>query len=303
MLVLPIGTQIVSRTEVRGPDGVPRHPAGAVGTITGVPADASHSYRIRFPDGFEASLSRFDVMALQAYQQSAVGGNLHPLDEFDLKRHVIYRCVIGSRAYGLDHEGSDTDRRGMHWSLWGVPEQLEDSAMQECYWELQKVLTLALKANPNVLECLYSPLVEEMTPLAAELIAGREMFLSKLVYQTYNGYVMSQFKKLQQDLRTRGEVKWKHVMHLIRLLLAGISILRDGVLEVRVEKFRAELLAIRDGRMKWEEIDAWRVRLHGEFDAAFAGTRLPERPDYERANAFLLKARRSMVTKHEEMKL
>ena len=32
-----------------------------------------------------------------------------------------------------------------------------------------------------------------------------------------------------------------------------------------------------------------------EFDQAFAKTNLPERPDYEKANAFLIKARRSMV--------
>ena len=29
----------------------------------------------------------------------------------DLNERVIYRCVIGSRAYGLDDERSDTDRR------------------------------------------------------------------------------------------------------------------------------------------------------------------------------------------------
>jgi len=59
---------------------------------------------------------------------------------------VIFRCVVGSRAYGLDGPGSDTDRRGiylppadLHWSLYGVPEQIEDHERQECYWELQKL--------------------------------------------------------------------------------------------------------------------------------------------------------------------
>ncbi|CAN5411866.1 hypothetical protein BH11PLA2_BH11PLA2_41590 [soil metagenome] len=55
---------------------------------------------------------------------------------------------------------------------------------------------LALKANPNVLECLSSPLVLTATPLATELLAMRSCFLSKLVYQTFNGYVMSQFRKM-----------------------------------------------------------------------------------------------------------
>ncbi len=34
----------------------------------------------------------------------------------DLYEHVIYRCVIGSRAYGLDEDGSDIDRRGIYLS-------------------------------------------------------------------------------------------------------------------------------------------------------------------------------------------
>lgn len=145
-------------------------------------------------------------------------------------KRVIFRCVIGSQAYGLANDESDTDRRGvflppagMHWSLQGVPEQIECDDTQETYWELQKFLTLALRANPNVLECLYSPLVELATPLGAELLALRPAFLSRLVYQTFNGYVVSQFKKMQADIRNHGQVKWKHVMHLIRLLLSGIE--------------------------------------------------------------------------------
>src|SRR5262249_38858393 len=140
-----------------------------------------------------------------------------PLADFDLREYIIYRCVAGSRAYGLDEAGSDTDRRGIylppaerHWSLYGVPEQLENDATQECYWELQRFLVLALKATPNVLECLYTPLVEHAAPLAQELLAMRGVFLSRLIYQTYNGYVMSQFKKLGTDLRSRGAIRWKH---------------------------------------------------------------------------------------------
>ena len=30
----------------------------------------------------------------------------------------------------------------MHWSLYGVPEQLESPGTEECYWELQKFLNL-----------------------------------------------------------------------------------------------------------------------------------------------------------------
>lgn len=306
-LILPVGTQVVALVDVRGPDGKAVHPRGAVGVIVQAPADYWHSYRVRFPDGFEAAFRRQELAILSHYKAgeigaSALGEGEHPLAEYNLYDRVIYRCVVGSRAYGLDDAESDTDRRGiylppaeLHWSLYGVPEQLENLETEETYWEIQKFLTLALKANPNVLECLYTPLVEHATPLARELLEMRQAFLSKMVYQTYNGYVMSQFKKLQADLRNRGAVKWKHVMHLIRLLLAGITVLKEQHVPVRVAEHRERLLAIKRGEIPFDEVERWRLDLHRQFDAAVESTTLPDRPDYERANALLLKARREAL--------
>ena len=64
---------------------------------------------------------------------------------------------------------------------------------------------------------------------------------------------------------------------------------------VRVEEHRSQLLAIRTGEMSWEEANAWRLSLHQSFDVAFANTRLPERPDYSQANAFLIRARKMAI--------
>jgi hypothetical protein len=226
-LLLPVGTQVVALVETATADGRTR-PRGAVGVIVRAPEDRAHAYRVRFVDAGESSLlgSQLSVRKELRRQETA---SPEASDE-DLYAYVIYRCIVGSRAYGLEEADSDTDRRGIylppahrHWSLAGVPEQLEREETQETYWELQKFVSLALKANPNVLECLYCPLVEHATPLAQELLDLRAIFLSKPLYQTYNGYVLSQFKKLGQDLRTRGTVRWKHAMHLIRLLLSGVT--------------------------------------------------------------------------------
>jgi predicted nucleotidyltransferase len=278
------------------------HPAGAVGVIVQSPTDRTHAYRVRFADGFEAAIHPTQLTRLADYKRQEIGSTASPPDD-GLFDRVIYRCVIGSRAYGLDDEDSDTDRRGvylpaaeMHWSLFGVPEQLENDATQEVYWELQKFLVLALKANPNVLECLYSPIVESVTPLGEELLEMRNAFLSKLVFQTYSGYVASQFKKMQADLRNQGRVKWKHVMHLIRLLISGTQVLTDQRVVVDVGEFRDRLLAIKHGEVTFAEADKWRKALQGSFESAFAATKLPDRPDYERANAFLIHARRTAVS-------
>jgi uncharacterized protein len=281
-LVIPVGTKVVTK------------PRGRVGVVTHAPASPEHVYRVRFADGPEESFGRAELTIFK-HAQAEVPGSADPAD---LLRFVIYRCIVGSTAYGLSREGSDVDRRGFYlppaelkWSLAGVPEQLESDS-EDTYWELEKFIRLALKANPNVLECLYSPLVETCTPLAQELIDMRHIFLSQHVHRTYNAYVLSQFKKLERDLRNIGEIRWKHVMHLIRLLLSGVQVLRHGFVPLRVDDYRDRLLAIRRGEVPWNDVEQWRLELHGELDSALESTKLPEHPDYEQANRFLIRARR-----------
>ena len=300
-IILPTGTQVVTRTALARGGGTER-PRGAVGVVVRAPLDGRHGYRVRFPDGDEATLRRGDFAVRRQALREGIDDVLDPMAEHDLYSHVVLRVVVGSRAYGLDEPGSDTDLRGvylppaaLHWSLVGVPEQLENPERDEVYWELQKFLALALKANPNILECLYTPRVEFAAPVGEELLAMRDAFLSKLVYQTYSGYVMSQFKKLRRHRENHGAVKPKHVMHLVRLLLSGIEVLERGHLRVEVGEHRDRLFAIRRGEMEWAEVDRWRLALHERFDRAYTRTALPERPDYARANDFLVRARRSMV--------
>ncbi|MBX7207399.1 MAG: nucleotidyltransferase domain-containing protein [Verrucomicrobiaceae bacterium] len=290
------GTQVVAKIEIRGSQGACVHPRGVVGIVTRTPCGHEQHYLVRFPDGFEASLT-FDQIEVLKHFKERLGEVTTP--DFDLDEFVIYRCVVGSRAYGLETDASDTDLRGIYlappdlqWSLFGAPEQFEDNATQSCYWELQKFIVMALRANPNILECLYSPLMEKVTPVAEELLGMREHFLSQMIFQTFNGYALSQFKKIEQDLRNHGRVKWKHAMHLLRLLITGAATLRERHVPVRVEQHRDELLAVKHGERTWDQVNTWRLALHGEFERALTETKLPERPDYERANDILVRARR-----------
>ena len=298
-LIFPVGSRVVALVDVPGGEGRVHQPRGAVGVVVRAPVDREHSYRIRFPDGSEASLRQHELDLLARSLEGDIADADVVAQRHNLYDRVFYRCVIGSQAYGLAGDESDVDRRGvylppadLHWSLYGVPEQLENQVTQEHYWELQRFLVLALKANPNVLECLFTPLVETATPLAHELLGLRTMFVTRLVYQTYNGYVVSQFRKLQADLRNHGAPKWKHVMHLLRLLIAGATALRTGEIVVHVGEHRERLLAVRRGEVPWDEVEAWRHALHEELRTAYDGTSLPERPDYERASEFLVSARK-----------
>lgn len=299
--ILPVGTRIVTREPIRNSADDVIFAPGTVGVVIQSPRDNSHAYRVRFMDETQESLKR-DAFTVYAEHKRPDTDRSLPDDE--LYQYVIYRCVVGSKAYGLSHDDSDTDIRGfylppahLHWSLYGVPEQLEDPQTDRVFWEIQKFIMLALKANPNILECLYTPLVLDASPLAQRLIDGREMFMCRLIYQTYNGYVLSQFRRLKRHRENHGHIRWKHAMHLIRLLIAGTTALQTGEIPVEVPaQYRERLLAIRDGQMSWKDVNAWRKALHDELDTAFAETSLPDRPDYERANQFLIDARRSAIS-------
>ena len=78
----------------------------------------------------------------------------------DLKEQglIIYECISGSRAYGLDLPTSDTDIRGVFllpqhvlYGLNYVP-QVSNATNDEVYYELGRFMDLLAKNNPNILE-------------------------------------------------------------------------------------------------------------------------------------------------------
>ncbi|WJV49683.1 nucleotidyltransferase domain-containing protein [Streptomyces flavofungini] len=237
-----------------------------------------------------------------------------PLDPLDLVReHTIYACVMGSRAFGLATDGSDTDRRGvflaptpLFWRFEKPPTHVEGPADEQFGWELERFCELALRANPNVLECLHSPLVEHVTDTGRELLALRPAFLSRQAHETFalpqalnfvrageTPSALGQRKKLDADVRTHGAPRWKHAMHLLRLLMSCRDLLLTGELTIDVGDRREPLLAVKRGEVGWPEVEAWMARLAAEADAAAASTSLPLEPDRRRVEDFLYRARRA----------
>lgn len=114
---------------------------------------------------------------------------------------LLFECVSGSRAYGLDTPESDVDLRGVFVAPqqllfgFGAPDQVSDDSHDETYFEIGRFVELLLKNNPNILEMLYAapdctrfrhPLFDLLKP---------EMFLSKLCEATFSGYAISQIRK------------------------------------------------------------------------------------------------------------
>ena len=67
------GTQVVSLVEIRGANNSLVHPRGAVGVVTRTPAgEAEKHFLVRFPDGFEASLTRDQIDILKLFKDRSV---------------------------------------------------------------------------------------------------------------------------------------------------------------------------------------------------------------------------------------
>ncbi|MFB7655508.1 MULTISPECIES: DNA polymerase beta superfamily protein [unclassified Streptomyces] len=231
--------------------------------------------------------------------------------ELLVRDHTIYACVMGSRAFGLATEDSDTDRRGvflaptpLFWRFEKPPAHVEGPAEEQFSWELERFCELALRANPNVLECLHSPLVEYADATGRELLSLRDAFLSRRVHETFTRYAHGQRRKLDAAVRTHGAPRWKHAMHLLRLLESARDLLRTGTLTIDVGDRRESLLAVKRGEVPWPEVETRMTRLTRENDEAAHHTPLPTEPDRRRVEDFLLRTRHASALQtnpHDEV--
>lgn len=296
--VIPPGTQVVLKQHITVDAN--RKKSGSVGVVVKCPPHNEEPYLVRFPDESEI-LIPFSHLTTRRRE---IDNILAASEDFDYRQCIVYKCQVGSHAFGLATQDSDTDIRGIflppakqHWSLFDIPQQLESKSgvNDEVYWEFEKFVKLALKANPNILETLWTPKVIYLDPIAEPLRDSRHAFLSSHLYKTYSGYVLSQFRRMKNAYESKGSYKPKHAMHLIRLLYSGIGALRNGEIMIDVSVHREQLLTIKSGAFSFEEVRELALELDNEFQIAFENTELPEQPDFELVNRILVNARRSMA--------
>jgi len=123
------------------------------------------------------------------------------IQELKEKELIIYECISGSRAYGLDLPTSDTDIKGVYilpkdmiYGMKYIP-QVADKTNDTVYYELGRFLELLAKNNPNILELLATPTDKVLIkhPIIDKIKPS--LFLSKKCKDTFGGYAFSQVKK------------------------------------------------------------------------------------------------------------
>ena len=305
---IPVGSQVVlteslpfGESDVLGSSPSFKK-SGSVGVVIKGPPHNGEPYLVRFADEVEIEIE-FKKLSLRRREIENIL-SVNPQEDFS--PYIIYRCKVGSKAFGLANEDSDDDLRGIFlppadrtWSMYKIPEQIEikTDVDDEVYWEIEKFFRLAVKANPNILETLWTPIVLDASPVAQNIRTNRSAFLSNHIYKTYSGYVLSQFRRMKNAYEKTGKFKNKHAMHLVRLLYSGIGAMKTGEIMIDVSQHREQLLEIRNGKFGFEEIRQLALKLDREFQEAFESSVLPEQPDFAAIDKMLIEARNSMVRK------
>lgn len=198
---LPHGTEVTLRVE-RVVNGR-RVPQGLVGRI------------VRAREG------GFDVLVTGVgelwYARSELAPRRAGQLEFAQRREAAWQALmpcrvleatVGSRAWGLAHEGSDTDVRGAFalpftWTAGLVepPRDLVSADGSATYWEARKLVEQALRSDPNTFELLFVPSVKALDDIGQWILDARDAFPSRLLFGSFGRYALSQLDKLSASQR------------------------------------------------------------------------------------------------------
>ncbi len=240
---------------------------------------------------------------------------------------LMLRVLVGSGVHGTAIGGQDDidemgvcveppqsvigSKRFEHYTFRTQPEGVCSGPgdLDLVIYGLRKYAALAAQGNPTVLLPLFVPEHHVLfaNDFGHELRANRALFLSKQAGARFQGYLHSQRKGLmglrsggtnnqgRADIRARYGFDTKFAMHMVRLGLQGVELLRTGVFSLPVpEPFLTWLRELRQGLHTKEEALDFAERLETEIADLMAGDEspLPDRPDYDAINDWLMSVHR-----------
>ncbi len=119
-----------------------------------------------------------------------------------MKTNIIFKCIVGSQAYGTSTPTSDTDYKGVYLQsneeiLTGKYRQQLEVSKDETYYEVARFLDLLRTANPTMLELLFMPdeCIISKSPVFDIILKHRDKFLTKQARNSFGGYAVAQIKK------------------------------------------------------------------------------------------------------------
>jgi predicted nucleotidyltransferase len=229
------------------------------------------------------------------------------IEDLSASRHLTLCLLVrsGSKAYGIDVEGSDDDYVGVFIprlrdfvSMAGIErDTYAQNGPDFTIHEIGKFCRLALKGNPAILETLWNPDVIRCDEWGRRLTSLRSRMLHRGSLDVYIEYAEAQLRKMVKGkgLHAKGgEYNGKFGAHLVRLLHAGIGLAASREVMVRVApELAATLLEIRSGKRTMGDVLELARPMLETLKRLAATNALPERPDTDAVDALVREARLS----------
>lgn len=226
--------------------------------------------------------------------------------------NLLLAGIVGSTAYGLAGPDSDIDRlgvyaapttafHGLHPPVGKAATVVQKEPGDATYHEAGKLALLCLGGNPTVTELMWLEDYEVKTWLGEELIAIRSAFLSaKRVRDAYFGYATAQFNRLHETGQFQSKQRSrpaKHARHMLRLLDQGYQLYTTGHLTMKLEDpqwyiDQGNLIAADPELAK-----PMLMKAQERFESATSA--LPERPDLEAVENWLLQVRAAYYARRD----
>ena len=235
--------------------------------------------------------------------------------------NLCYETIMGSEAYGVSSDASDTDVYGvcmppkdmvfphLAGEILGFGTQLKRfETWQEHHiadgdkqWDFQiygivRFFQLAMENNPNIIDSLFTPrrCVLSSTAIGEYMRQHRVDFLHKGAWHKFKGYAYSQLNKIKTKSPTgkRAELVEAHgydvkfAYHVVRLLLEVEQILvaRD----IDLERDREQLKAIRRGEWTLPQLEQWAQDKEKALEAVYHTSSVPYAADEAQIKRHLL---------------
>lgn len=171
-------------------------------------------------------------------------------------------------------------------------------------YSFPKLMSMLKSANPNVLGLLFYENPDHMPllgPVMTNLTALRDMFLSKQLYDRFEGYSRSQIKGMEKaEFKGYMGAKRKEVVekvgydtkaaaHALRVLWMGIEIFTYRSMQINRTGIDAGTLKdIKRGVHTLETVMSWIDSARSELQLSYKNTSLPDNPDWEGQERFLV---------------
>ncbi len=259
-------------------------------------------------------------------QQARERGLLPSAPRF-VAANVHYEVIMGSVAYGVSNDTSDMDIYGycipprdyvfphLRGEIPGFTppgprfDQFQEHHVHDpsaeggkgrnydfTIYSIVKFFRLCAENNPNLIDSLFVPrrCILHSTAIGEMVRERRHTFLHKGAWHKFKGYAYGQMHKMRtkqpEGKRKKAIEEFgydvKFAYHVVRLLNEVEQILLEGDLDL--ERNREQLKAIRRGDWSQKKIQDYFESKERQLEAAFAKSRLPERPDYDALQTLLL---------------